>query len=71
MALSKRGGSNVAILMPHVPPSLLVDKAPVPSPDDPIDLAMAENLSIREELLAFYKDTLQNQTIPEVSSPQF
>jgi hypothetical protein len=52
--LSKRGGANVENIMPMIPPAIL-SAGWDPSSDSVIDLSMAENWLIRDEILEIQK----------------
>ena len=68
MALSQRGSENIKLLMPHVPPSLLVDNKQAHDPDASINLSMAENTLLRAEISTFYQEIQQTDSFAEVST---
>ena len=52
--LSKRGNANVSNIMPHIPKTIL-EAGWVPNEDSVIDLSIAENWLIRDEILDIQK----------------
>lgn len=65
MALSNRGQLNVDRIMPNVPKSML---EPPEEEDDCIDLSLAENWLIRNEVLEIYKEAISEHYQPKVRS---
>lgn len=65
-ALSKRGASNVATYIGHLPVSLIE----VIDDSNWIDLSFAENYTIRQEVLEVFRDAAVNQVTGKVSRPK-
>lgn len=65
-ALSKRGASNVATYIGHLPVSL----TEVIDDSNWIDLSFAENYTIRKEVLEVFRDAAVNQVTGKVTRPK-
>ena len=65
--LSKRGDANVSNIMPRIPTTIL-QAGWVPHEDSIIDLSMAENWLIRDEILEIQKTAIANHLDHEVDA---
>ena len=65
--LSKRGQINIDEIMARVPKSILEEKPQAPTEAGPIDLSVAENWLIRDEILEICKPGIQRSLDREVS----
>ncbi|THV45507.1 hypothetical protein BGAL_0480g00040 [Botrytis galanthina] len=59
--LSKRGSANVSNIMPRIPKAIL-ESGWIPNEDSIIDMSMAENWLIRDEILEIQK-TIANESV--------
>ena len=60
--LSQRGIANVTTVMPRVPNAIL-DTGNIPNEDSTIDLSVAENWLIRNEILQIEKGIVNNEKL--------
>jgi len=66
--LSKRGNINVSNIMPHIPQAIL-EAGWIPNEDSVIDLSMAENHMIRDEVLQIEKAVVLKREVRSVVIP--
>ena len=64
--LSKRGNANVSNIMPRIPPAIL-QAGWLPNEGNVIDLSMAENWLIRDEILDIQKNVASHVLESHVS----
>ena len=68
--LSKRGDANVSNIMPRIPRTIL-EAGWVPNEDSIIDLSIAENWLIRDEILEIQKTVVTDYLNREVNASVF
>ena len=68
--LSDRGMDNVATVIPRIPKTIL-EAGNTPDEEDIVDMSVAENWLIRDEILKIEKEVVEKKVRSEVSFEPF